>query len=329
MSFLSLKNNFMQYLLLTLLFFILMLLYFKVANKYNIIDKPNHRSAHSEITLRGGGIIFWVAAIVYFLQNLQSNSFFFIGITIMSLVSFWDDIKNLSNKIRLLTHFASITLVFYDLNLFGLLPFYGLIIVYIFFIGIVNAYNFMDGINGITGVYTLVVMGSLLFVNFAIKEFIDKNFIIYSMIACVVFLFFNFRKKARCFAGDVGSIAIAFWIVYLILKLFLITNSYIWVLFLAVYGTDTVCTILHRLYLKENIFEAHRHHFYQILSNNYKIDHRIVSLIYGLLQVIVSFITIELYNQISEIVLFLMILLPLMFTYLLKFYLLKRLQLKL
>ena len=56
----------MQYLLITLVLFLLELLYFKIADRYNIVDKPNHRSAHTEITLRGGGIIFWFAALLYF-----------------------------------------------------------------------------------------------------------------------------------------------------------------------------------------------------------------------------------------------------------------------
>jgi UDP-N-acetylmuramyl pentapeptide phosphotransferase/UDP-N-acetylglucosamine-1-phosphate transferase len=314
----------MHFFLVALFLFVLMLLYFKVANKYNIIDKPNHRSAHSEITLRGGGIIIWFASLLYFVQNIQDNYLFFAGISIVSIISFWDDIQSLSNKVRILAHFTAITLVFYNLNIFTLLPIWNIPFLYIFFIGIINAYNFMDGINGITGVYTLAVLGSLWYVNQKIIVFTDFNFIIYPMIACLVFLFFNFRKKAKCFAGDIGSIAIAFWVVYLILKLVLITNSILWVLFLAVYGADTICTILHRLYLKENIFEAHKHHFYQVLSNDYKIDHRIVATGYAVLQLLISAITIALYGKINNFVLIILIVLPLVFVYLIKFYLLKK-----
>jgi UDP-N-acetylmuramyl pentapeptide phosphotransferase/UDP-N-acetylglucosamine-1-phosphate transferase len=318
----------MQYLLLTLLFFVLMLLYFKVANKYNIIDKPNHRSAHTEITLRGGGIIFWFAALVYFLQNIQSNALFFIGITIMSLVSFWDDIQSLPNKVRLLAHFIAISLVFYSLQVFTIFPIYVVIFVYIIFIGIINAYNFMDGINGITGLYTLVVLSSLGYINQYIQPFVDIHFILYPIVASLVFLFFNFRKKAKCFAGDVGSIAIAFWLVYLILMLIIKSNSIIWILLLAVYGTDTVCTIIHRLYLKENIFEAHRHHFYQILSNDYKIDHRVVASFYAILQIITSFGIFYLKDKVNIVILFFIILTPLLLVYLSKFYLIKKLKAK-
>ncbi|MCV2483994.1 glycosyltransferase family 4 protein [Flavobacterium sp. SH_e] len=319
----------MQYTVLLLILMILMLLYFKVADRFNIIDKPNQRSSHTEITLRGGGIIFWFSSLLYFVQNIETNYFFFTGITLVSLVSFWDDIQSLSNKIRISIHFLAITLIFLDLNLFTLMPVWGVVISYILAIGLINAYNFMDGINGITGLYTLAVLGSLLYVNTRIQLFTDGSFIKYGMIASLVFLFFNYRKKAKCFAGDVGSIAIAFWIIYLVLKLILSTNSVIWLLFLAVYGVDAVCTILHRLYLKQNIFEAHRLHLYQILSNEYKIQHRLVSLYYALAQIGVSILVISLYQKINDYILFPIIIVPLLLVYSLKFYLMNKSNLKL
>lgn len=319
----------MEYTILGIVLMIIMLLYFKVADRFNIIDKPNQRSSHTEITLRGGGIIFWFSALLYFAQHIQNNYFFFTGITLVSLVSFWDDIQSLSNKIRIGIHFLSITLIFYDLGLFAVVPIWGTIIAYILAIGLINAYNFMDGINGITGLYTLVVMGSLLYVNTTIQLFIDGSFIKYAMIASLVFLFFNYRKKAKCFAGDVGSIAIAFWIIYLVLKLILITNSLVWLLFLAVYGIDAVCTIIHRLYLKQNIFEAHRLHLYQVLSNEYKIQHRLVSFFYALVQGGVSFLVIIFYGKVEDSILFLIVILPLLLLYASKFYLLNKSNLRL
>ncbi|OMQ09857.1 glycosyltransferase family 4 protein [[Flexibacter] sp. ATCC 35103] len=318
----------MQYTILGILLMILMLLYFRVANHFNIIDKPNERSSHTEITLRGGGIIFWFSALIYFIQHVESNYFFFTGITLVSLVSFWDDIQSLSNKIRISVHFLAITLIFYDLEIFDLMPVYAIIITYILAIGLINAYNFMDGINGITGLYTLAVMGSLLYVNKNIQFFIDAVFIKYAMIASLVFLFFNYRKKAKCFAGDIGSIAIAFWVIYLILKLILVTNSVIWLLFLAVYGVDAICTIIHRLYLRQNIFQAHRLHLYQVLSNECKIQHRLVSLYYAITQILVSVLVVVLYQKVQDLLLFIIIIVPLLLIYTLKFYLLKNKNLK-
>lgn len=319
----------MEYTILGLLLMISMLLYFKIADRFNIIDKPNERSSHTEITLRGGGIIFWFSALLYFVQHFKDNHFFFIGVTLVSLVSFWDDIQSLSNKIRISIHFLAITLIFYDLGLFTTVPSFGIVAAYILAIGLINAYNFMDGINGITGLYTLAVLASLLYVNTKIQLFIDGSFIKYGMIASLVFLFFNYRKKAKCFAGDVGSIAIAFWIIYLILKLILITNSLIWLLFLAVYGVDAVCTILHRLYLKQNIFEAHRLHLYQILSNEYKLQHRLVSLFYALTQIAISILVIALYQKVNDLLLFAIVVVPLLLVYSVKFYLLRENNLRL
>jgi UDP-N-acetylmuramyl pentapeptide phosphotransferase/UDP-N-acetylglucosamine-1-phosphate transferase len=318
----------MIYTILFFILFIIELLYFRVADKFNIIDKPNLRSSHTEITLRGGGVIFWFAALLYFVQNTGYNYFFFTGITLVSLVSFWDDIQSLSNKIRISVQFFAISLVFYDLGVFSNVPVLGIVFAYIFAIGIINAYNFMDGINGITGLYTLVVMGSLWYVNKNVQLFTDSAFIIYSMVASLVFLFFNYRKRAKCFAGDVGSIAIAFWVIYLIFKLILVTNSIIWLLFLAVYGVDAICTIMHRLYLKQNIFEAHRLHFYQILSNEYKIQHRIVALIYAIAQSIVSVLVVFLYQKIDAVLVIVLITLPLMIVYSLKFYMIRKASLK-
>lgn len=314
----------MHYLLLFIILFCLLLLYFKVADKYNIIDKPNERSSHTEITLRGGGIIFWFSALLYFVQHLQHNYFFFTGITLVSLVSFWDDIESLSNKIRISIHFLAITLLFFDLGVFDVFPLYVVFLIYIAAVGFINIYNFMDGINGITGLYTLVVMGALLYVNENIQPFTDSDFIIYPIIASIVFLFFNYRKKAKCFAGDVGSIAIAFWIIYLMIKLVLLSNSVIWLLFFAVYGVDAVGTILHRLYLKQNIFKAHRLHLYQVLCNEYKIEHRLVALYYALMQILVSVLTVFLYQKVQDTILFMILIIPLLVLYSLKFYLLRK-----
>ncbi|NDW08952.1 glycosyltransferase family 4 protein [Dysgonomonas sp. 520] len=313
----------MIYIAVVCILTVLILIYFKIADKYNIVDKPNERSSHTAITLRGGGIIFWFAALIYFALHLNTGYLFFTGITMVSFISFYDDIKSLPNKLRALVQFIAISISFYDLGLLQSQPWWLILIAYIFAVGIINAYNFMDGINGITGIYSIVVMLSFIAVNKYVIEFEDYDFLIFPILACVVFLFFNYRKKAKCFAGDIGSISMAFWIIYLMIKLMLITNSIIWLLFLVVYGVDSVCTILHRLYLKQNIFKPHRLHFYQILSNEQKIDHRVVSLCYGIVQGIASLATIYLYETMNEYLIMLVIITPLVLIYLIKFKLIK------
>jgi len=286
----------MIYLLVIILLFLAELIYFRIADKYNIIDKPNERSSHTQITLRGGGIIYWVAALLYVLFNpSESDWWFLLGITLMAGVSFWDDINNLGQKILLLFHLMAMTCAFYLANVFGVYPWWAIVVGYFVFIGIVNAYNFMDGINGITGLYTLAVLLPMMYVNNYIQTFTDNDFLVFPLLASVVFLFFNFRKQAKCFAGDVGSVSIAFWVVTLLLLLIIKTQNLVWIGFLLVYGVDSVCTILHRIYLKQNIMEAHRLHFYQILANEQKTDHREVSLIYFMAQLLCSALIITLY----------------------------------
>ena len=286
----------MIYILIIICLFTAELIYFRIADKHNIIDKPNERSSHTQITLRGGGIIFWIAAILYVIFNFSTNSLFFLaGITLIALVSFWDDVSSLNQKVRLLAHLLSMTLAFCYVEIFGQYPWWMILIGYIVFIGIVNAYNFMDGINGITGLYTLAVLLPLMYINYFVHPFVDNDFLRYPFLAAVVFLFFNFRKKAKCFAGDVGSVSIAFWIVTLILMLIIKTNNLIWIGFLFIYGLDTVLTILHRIYLKQNIMEAHRLHFYQILANEKGKSHLMISLIYFIAQLICSALIIFLY----------------------------------
>lgn len=290
----------MMYLLIIVILFAAELFYFRIADKYNIIDKPNERSSHTRITLRGGGIIYWVAALLYALINPSITAWWFLaGITTMAGVSFWDDVKDLGQKLRLLFHLLAMTCAFYLVNVFGVYPWWAIVIGYIVFIGIVNAYNFMDGINGITGLYTLAVLLPMIYVNNYVQTFTQNDFLLFPLLASVVFLFFNFRKQAKCFAGDVGSVSIAFWIVTLLLLLIIETQNLIWIGFLLVYGVDAVCTILHRIYLKQNIMEAHRLHFYQILANECKTDHREVSMIYFGAQLICSALIIALYPTVG------------------------------
>jgi UDP-N-acetylmuramyl pentapeptide phosphotransferase/UDP-N-acetylglucosamine-1-phosphate transferase len=226
--------------------------------------------------------------------------YFPIGLTLICGISFWDDISSLPNRVRIVFHVLSISLVFYGLGLFTLLPWWLIIVAYIFFVGVLNAYNFMDGINGMTGLYSLVILTVLQYINYQIIAFTPPDFIYYPMLACLVFLFFNFRKRAKCFAGDAGSMGISFWIVTLLLQLMLASDSVIWIFFLCVYGVDSVATILHRLYLKQNIFKAHRMHFYQVLSNERGISHRKVAAGYAFVQLLICAIIIysyEYYNR--------------------------------
>ena len=310
-----------RYLIVLMVLFAGMLVYFKIAGKYNIVDKPNHRSSHNYIVIRGGGIIYWLASVLFAVMHCPESVFFLAGISLICGVSFRDDLSSLPRKVRLTIHFLSISLIFYGLGLYSLFPWWLVLVAYVFFVGVLNAYNFMDGINGITGCYSLVILGSLQYVNLKTVSFTEPDSINYAVLATMVFLFFNFRKKATCFAGDVGSMAISFWIVTVLLQLMMKTESLVWILFLAVYGVDVVATILHRLYLRQNIVEAHRLHFYQILSNECKMSHLVVSVIYAIVQLIICVTTIYVYQTqvLDWKMLFIVSLFPLLLIYLLKF----------
>jgi len=276
--------------ILFILLLFLELVYFKIADKFNIIDKPNLRSSHTSITLRGGGIIFYFGALAYFLLSGFQYPWFFLGLTLMALISFLDDILTLSNKIRLIVHFGSVLVMAYQLNLFSM-PWYYMIITFIIVVGVINAYNFMDGINGITACYSLAVGGLLMIVNQYV-DFIDQKLLTFTLLGVLVFSIFNFRIKAKTFAGDVGAVSIAYILLFCLGALIIKTGNLIYILFLTVYGIDAVWTILRRLKLGENIFEAHRSHLYQYLGNEAGYNKLLISFLYGLIQFIIGLLTI-------------------------------------
>ncbi|WP_303207259.1 MraY family glycosyltransferase [Bacteroides oleiciplenus] len=276
----------MYYLIILVLLEIAELFYFKIADKYNIIDKPNERSSHTRITLRGGGIIFYFGALAYFLSNDWGYPWFMLALTLITFISFVDDIRSTSQGLRLFFHFTAMALMFYQWGLFSL-SWWWIIIALIVCTGIINAYNFMDGINGITGGYSLVILGALAYINTEITQFVEPSLIYTVLCSVLVFCFFNFRKKAKCFAGDVGSVSIAFILLFLIGKLIIKTEDFSWIILLSVYGVDSVLTIIHRLMLHENIGLPHRKHMYQLMANELKMPHVVVALIYMTTQVVV------------------------------------------
>ena len=276
---------------LSLVFIILLvleLLYFKIADKFNIIDKPNLRSSHTHITLRGGGIIFLLGMWLYCIFYGFTYLYFIIGLTAITVISFIDDICSVSNKIRLIVQFSAMILMFQNLGILTMDKWWIVIVAMVICVGIINAYNFMDGINGITGAYSIAVLLPLIYVNHELN-FIDNNFLVVALIGVIIFNFFNFRKKAKCFAGDVGSVGIAFILLFALGKLILLTENISYILFLSVYGADSILTIIHRIKLHENIGLPHRKHMYQLMANELKMPHVLVSTIYMLTQLIISF----------------------------------------
>ena len=280
---------YITYIIIAALLFALELIYFRIADRFNIVDKPNERSSHNTIVIRGGGIIFLLAAWIWSAFFGFHYPWFLAGLTIVCGISFIDDIRSLPDSVRLIAQFTAMFMMFADFRIINWESWWVLILALIVCVGIINAYNFMDGINGITGGYSLAVLVPLMILNHSL-HFIEMSYLIVAAIACVVFSFFNFRSKgkAKCFAGDVGSIGIAFMVLLPLGKLILQTGDFAYLLLLVVYGVDAILTICHRIMLHENLGQAHRKHAYQIMANELKVPHEIVSSAYILIQLIIS-----------------------------------------
>ena len=290
------------YLIIAVLLLAAELIYFRIADKCNIIDKPNERSSHSTIVLRGGGIIFAIAMLVWFVwQMFQDSGFMFqeylpflVGLLMVAGISFWDDVQSLPDSVRLVAQFVAMALMFWSMGIMNWSMWWVVPIALIVCVGATNIINFMDGINGITAGYALAVLIPLALLDtssmFQVSGFIEPSYLIVAIIGVLVFCIFNFRPKgkAKCFAGDVGSIGIAFIMLFAIGKLIVQTADVTYLILLLVYGVDGCLTIIHRIMLHENLGEAHRKHAFQLMANELKIGHVKVTLLYMAMQLAVS-----------------------------------------
>ena len=285
------------YLIIALCLLAAELLYFRIADKFNIIDKPNERSSHSSIVLRGGGVIFSLSMVAWAVMMLVRGEWtevtgylpFLVGLMIVAVVSFVDDVRSLPDSVRLVAQFCAMALMFWSMGIMHWNMWWIVLIALVVCVGATNVINFMDGINGITAGYSLAVLVPLMLLNRELG-FIDSSFLVVAIIGVLVFCLFNFRPKgrAKCFAGDVGSISIAFIMLFAIGRLVVQTQDVTYLIFLLVYGVDGCLTICHRILLHENLGEAHRKHAYQLMANELKIGHVTVSLVYMALQLAVS-----------------------------------------
>ena len=288
------------YLIIAVLLLAAELIYFRIADKCNIIDKPNERSSHSTIVLRGGGIIFSLSMIAWaVMMVVQGNDIipyipFLVGLFMVAGISFVDDIHSLPDSLRMVVQIGSILLMVWSIGLDGAFDSWvwmvvAVLVALFFCVGATNIINFMDGINGITAAYGFAMLLPIALLNHNMG-FIDESYLIVAIIGLIVFSIFNFRPKgkAKCFAGDVGSIGIAFIILFALGKLMLATQDVTWIVFFLVYGVDGTLTIAHRIMLHENLGQAHRKHAYQLMANELKMSHVVVSLLYMFMQLVVS-----------------------------------------
>lgn len=294
--------NYYYYLIAPVLFVFYAFLYLKAAKRFKIYDHPVGRSSHLNQTKTGFGLFVLFGLMVYcifFPYTLKS--FFIIGLIMMGTISFIDDIVFVKHFIRLIFQIFALTLMAielpYDYISTEKLPV--IIACVIFGIGVLNAFNFMDGINGMLGLNSLVILLSFWWLNShsvdmqgSKIEFANPNFIYTMIIGVLTFLFLNFRNKAKVFAGDAGSIGLAFVIFYLMMSLIFKTGNYAYLLLFGVVGMDAGLTVIYKLILKENIFVPHRDFLFKKLVHVGKEKHLKISAIYALLQAIISIIII-------------------------------------
>ena len=198
-------------------------------------------------------------------------------------------IHSLPDSLRLVVQFTSMFLVFQEIGLLHWDMWWIIPIALVVAVGGTNIFNFMDGVNGITAGYSLAMLIPITLAN-RNMAFVEESYLIVAIIGVLVFSLFNFRPrgKAKCFAGDVGSIGIAFIILFALGKLILTTQDVSYIVFFLVYGTDGSMTIFHRIMLHENLGQAHRKHAYQLMANELKMSHVTVSLLYMAMQLVVS-----------------------------------------
>lgn len=285
------------YCIIAVLLVVCELVYFKIADHFNIIDKPNERSSHTKVVLRGGGIIFTIALWIWSIWNGFPEPWLLAAVTLASGISFVDDIHSLPDSLRLVVQFAAMTMILWPVAMNTEYPMWlkiaVLVAALIVSVGATNIFNFMDGINGITGGYALAMVIPLYLLNQK-YAFMEENLLVVMGLSLIVFSFFNYRTKARCFAGDVGSIGMALFLVFCVSRLIYVTGDVTWVVLYLLYGVDGVLTICHRIMLHENLGKAHRKHVFQLMANELKMPHVVVSTIYMALQLIVSLVAIYL-----------------------------------
>lgn len=284
-----------KYCIIAVLLVVAELVYFKIADHFNIIDKPNERSSHTRVVIRGGGIIFLLGLWIWSAFFGFQYPWLLVAVTLVAVVSFVDDIHSLPDSVRLVAQFTAMGLMFWELDMIHPNLWWAVILALIVCVGATNIYNFMDGINGITPAYSLAILVPLLLLNYH-NSFTSQSLIIVIILSVLVFSWFNFRPKnmAKCFAGDVGSVGIAFILLFLIGCKVMQTDDITWLVFMVVYGVDGCCTIIHRIMLHENLGEAHRKHVFQLMANELKMSHVTVSLFYMVLQLAISLVMVYL-----------------------------------
>ena len=257
--------------------------YLKVARHVSWLHSaPGARSSHDVATVTGSGFVIAAAAVAGLLADFPREWFSAAGILLAAGVSFADDCRPLGILPRLLCQSIAAVAV-----MWGIVPPVIIIVLLPLALAYINAYNFMDGINGMTVLYSAVLIASLLLLN-GMYNFCDP--LLPGLLLCAVAAVgvFNCRGRALCFPGDTGAIAAGVITLYMITRLIVVTGNVWWIVLAAVYGVDTALTILRRARLGEPIHMPHRRHLYQILCNERHLPHTLVAAGYAGTQLLID-----------------------------------------
>lgn len=300
----------MIYIILFLLSFTLTYLIKEYAIKKSLVAEVNERSSHTVPTPHGGGIalsITWFIGLIYLYINDQIDPALFyallVGI-IISIVSFFDDIYELSAKLRLIVQAIVAIGGLYFLGGFDTLTFGFFsvenqvltnIFAFLMIIWFINLYNFLDGINGYAGSQA-VFLALAGFVLFGADHFLILA------VSVLGFLCWNWNK-AKIFMGDVGSTLLGYNVAIFTIYYANVesSNFWIWIILFGIYWFDATITLIRRKLNGEKLSQAHKKHAYQRLTQagwshyqvtNYSIALNLVlfSIVYFVSNVFVAFV---------------------------------------
>ena len=259
----------------------------RYGHRLSLFDKPNERSSHLHPTPRGGGIGIWVSFIVIGIF-LVKNVLLTIAAGLIGLLGLLEDRFTISSKLRLIVQlFLSMAAITILIGLPSTIGGTALFLFWVIFItGTANYYNFMDGINGIAGLTGLVGFGLMAFFAFFIGRAPDIALMSIALAsACLGFLPFNF-PRAKVFMGDVGSIFLGFVFATFVVQLSTTVNTFLClIMFLCTFYADATVTIFYRWRKGENLMKAHRRHLYQYLSNELRLPHWQVTVLFAIIQI--------------------------------------------
>ncbi len=283
----------MEYGLILLILIIAARCYARVALHCNITDIPDHRSSHDTPIITGGGVLFLLAVWLFFVGSGFTYPYLILAVSIIGVISFIDDLHDLGVASRLPFQFLAILLVLVEADMLNL-PWWWLPVLLIGGVGFINSYNFMDGINGINVLYSFVVIAGFYLLNTK-EALVNSDLLHYLILSLLVFGFYNFRRKACFFGGDIGSMTIAVILFYLGILFVYKLQTPLVLLLVAVYTADATVTVFYRMAKGEAITTSHRLHIFQKLVDTYGYSHLSVAMSYALVQLTCNYLVYQTY----------------------------------